>query len=498
MGGVISVALLAACRALYVQRQRQALDEWYTGRLESFGFGGAAGRPSFLDVEPVVPPAEARAFRADVRHMVELGTFRQFIAKQKYPRDERWVFAPDERSGECPRMTFRTLGWRAGGDSRPACIFNAKPWQSLWMLLQGGVAHRKESLRELGTRSSFFRADFAENGVVLPAFAADERAARLIRSLNGNEALNAAAKRLYNGTAPIVRPYALYGNLLLPGQELPLHTDVPAFRGLSRGSVPSWLLTVMHNSRLFDRWRLRTATAVLMFPSRAMELAEQRGNGTAAGAFTFHPQSLLPAGRRVAPTRLNSAVMTDSDTVFHGTYAPQHDVPPPTYIAGPAGGSDGKSQGFNPKEPGSTASSVRYDGETRSFANFAPDGARLSPPAGEPGWEEMRLSVSWKAFVFEDAAAAALHDEGRDDLTPERVFDMFERHLREAKGATPQRSDHFAFASQILRHYEMPYYLASNSWNPCALIDVAEDAVKSSWVRAAIAASLSWTCSNPR
>ena len=103
----------------------------------------------------------------------------------------------------------------------------------LWNVMQGGVHNRLESVAKLGPRSSFFRTDFMENGLILPTFAADARAAKLLSALRDSEALNVAAKRLFNSSH--VRPYAIYGNMLLPGQELPLHTDVPAYRGINRG-----------------------------------------------------------------------------------------------------------------------------------------------------------------------------------------------------------------------------------------------------------------------
>src|SRR5262249_2483957 len=51
----------------------------------------------------------------------------------------------------------------------------------------------------------------------------------------------------------IVRPAIVYLNILLPGQELAVHTDVPEFRGANRTREPEWLLVAMHHSRLFDR-----------------------------------------------------------------------------------------------------------------------------------------------------------------------------------------------------------------------------------------------------
>ncbi len=40
--------------------------------------------------------------------------------------------------------------------------------------------------------------------------------------------------------------------LMLPGQELPMHLNVPYFWGANRSSFPHWLLVLMKNSELFE------------------------------------------------------------------------------------------------------------------------------------------------------------------------------------------------------------------------------------------------------
>ncbi len=60
-------------------------------------------------------------------------------------------------------------------------------------------------------------------------------------------------------------PAIVYANLLVPGQELAIHTDVPEFRGANRKLVPQWLLVVMLHSGLFEKWRIPIATCVSWF-----------------------------------------------------------------------------------------------------------------------------------------------------------------------------------------------------------------------------------------
>ena len=64
---------------------------------------------------------------------------------------------------------------------------------------------------------------------------------------------------------PVVEPQIAYANLMVPGQELAVHTDVPEFRGVSRKTHPQWLCVAMHHSGLFDDWRMPIATGVAWF-----------------------------------------------------------------------------------------------------------------------------------------------------------------------------------------------------------------------------------------
>ena len=64
------------------------------------------------------------------------------------------------------------------------------------------------------------------------------------------------------------RIYSLYVNLLLPGQSIQLHLDVPELLGVDRSNCPSWLLVAAHCSGLFTKHRVRNITSVF-YPSTA-------------------------------------------------------------------------------------------------------------------------------------------------------------------------------------------------------------------------------------
>src|SRR4030095_14139279 len=118
-----------------------------------------------------------------------------------------------------------------------------------------------------------------------------------------HEGFREAARRVHG--RPVVVPNIVYANLLLPGQELALHTDVPEFRGANRKRFPQWLIVVMHHSGLFEPWRMPLATAGASCGS------------CEGGAFAFYPDG--PDGPvRTLPVKHDTGVLVDTDSVFHG------------------------------------------------------------------------------------------------------------------------------------------------------------------------------------
>ena len=183
-----------------------------------------------------------------------------------------------------------------------------------------------------------------------------------------------AAQQLYQ--AEVVRPYFTYVNINAPSGQYARHTDIPAFRGVSRNDYPTWLLNCMLHSGCFDRWRVRIATAVCWY---------YRGVG---GEFSYWPEGW------------------DGDMVT---------VDPP-YNYGVMGDND-----FMPHR-------VESIGAEADYAKYGFDAAITLTPdrqwvIEEPGHEqvrhsfdEVRVSLSWKAFVFDDAEEAGVFDQHLDDL----------------------------------------------------------------------------------
>jgi hypothetical protein len=247
----------------------------------------------------------------------------------------------------------------------------------------GGLSRSNEPPAVLVRRTAYFREEYAYGDTVF--------APGVEIFLNHPSLMNAAVD-LYG--RPVVQPAIAYANLMVPGQELAVHTDVPEFRGLNRKLVPQWLLVVMHHSGLFDAWRLPIATAIAWF-------------GAATGGELVH----WADGEMVHhPGRHNTAVVLDTDSVFHGV----------ARVGGPDAPAPPLAKG--------------------SELHTTDTGWALTTPGNEAAtalWadDEVRLSVSWKAYVFideDDRERWRLHSE---DLSVDVVLDCLSADLSDRAGA---------------------------------------------------------------
>ncbi len=161
-------------------------------------------------------------------------------------------------------------------------------------LRTGGLARTSEPPAALGVRTSYFREEYA--------YGRDEHIAGIAPFLFHEPFVEAA--RAIHGRS-VIEPAIAYANLMVPGQELAVHTDVPEFRGANRKVVPQWLLVVMQHSRLFDEYRMPIATAVAWF------------HDCDGGELAYWPDGALGPAHRHRVT-YNTALVLDTDTVFHG------------------------------------------------------------------------------------------------------------------------------------------------------------------------------------
>jgi hypothetical protein len=243
----------------------------------------------------------------------------------------------------------------------------------------GGRFGRMESVERLVARTNYFRETYAY----------DEPLVEGIEPFLHLDAFYDAARKVHG--REIIEPNIVYANLLVPGQELAVHTDVPEFRGIHRKKDPQWLIVAMHHSGLFERWRMPIATGVSWF-------GEPEG-----GEFVFYPDG--PDAAPVAlPVRHNTAIVLDTDSVFHGVDRVRESREPLPEL--------GQSPELVHRGDGQWA---LRDGD-RELARY--------------GWKDLRFSISWKAYCYRDEAERRCVLEHRDDLRRDQVLDVLVSDLR--------------------------------------------------------------------
>jgi hypothetical protein len=250
---------------------------------------------------------------------------------------------------------------------------------ALQFLRTAGRSGRPTTLANFAARANTFRETYAYDRPVVDGIA----------PFLWNERFVAAAQALYG--RPIVVPNIVYANVILPGQELGVHTDVPEFRGVNRKNVPEWFLVVMHHSGLFDRWRMPIATGVSWY------------HEAAGGDFFYYPDGPDGPEARI-PARYDTAILLDTDSVFHGVDivgSPDTDPAP-------------MQPGAFLVHDGGDAWHVEQDGQVLQ---------RLR-------WSDIRLSISWKAYCFADEAERRAVDEHTDDLSFPQVLDALTADMR--------------------------------------------------------------------
>ena len=264
-----------------------------------------------------------------------------------------------------------------------------RDFDAVWRLVAANAPYRSmaglDGYREYGGLSSipWFREHWALDGrALIPG----------VEDLLHNPAFIEAARAVFGGK--VVRPMTVLINLMGPMPAGTPHIDTPSFRGAERTNFPLWLLLVMGASGLFRQWSLSLAGAVSWFYD---------GDG---GDFEYWPDGENAPAACERPPFGNNAVVTDSDRMYHRVGAIGR---PDEYLA-----------------EGTISASSKLLREKSGEWRIVDDGKVCA--AYLPG--QVRVSLLWKAIVFDDDAAAAAFEEHTDDITLERAAGIFCSDLR--------------------------------------------------------------------
>lgn len=242
--------------------------------------------------------------------------------------------------------------------------------------------------------------------IVAPNFrgdwAYDEPLVEGVEPILHHEGFRRAAGEMFSSAC--VEPFSVYANITwqLPFDQGGGHIDVPEFLGIHRRDHPTWVLSMMGHSGLFEAERVEIATAVAWF---------YRGRD---GGFTYWPDGPDAPPRVHEGDIFNTAVLGDNDRMFHRVR--------------PVGRrEDGLLRGMTLdtrlERRGGDAWAIVEAGETLAEMRF----------------EALRISISWKARVFRDERALRRYRDHTDDLTIGEVFERFYADL-ERRGVAFERS----------------------------------------------------------
>ncbi len=265
-------------------------------------------------------------------------------------------------------------------------------------------ADTPEPIGALAARTNYFRETYAYG---------EEITAPGIEPFYRHEGLVSAAAALFD--RPVVVPAIVYANILVPGQVLTVHTDVPEFRGASRKVVPQWLLVVMQHSGLFAEWRMPIATAISYFG---------QGEG---GALRYYPDGTGGEPQHFA-TGHDTAILLDADSVFHA-------------VERVTGGDEDAVTALKP------GMQLVPEGGDRWAVH---DGATTVATYLD---RDIRFSVSWKAYCFADEAEHVAWRTHGDDLCLDTILDRLDADLRDRGVLVGDRPDPEVFAAQLIAEY---------------------------------------------
>jgi len=268
----------------------------------------------------------------------------------------------------------------------------------------GGRFGNREPLERLAARTNYFRESYAYGTKTMIDG---------IEPFLHHEGFIEAARALFG--RPVIEPAIVFANLIVPGQELATHTDVPEFRGVNRMRHPQWLIVAMHHSGLFAEHRMPIATGVAWF------------HDCAGGEFAYYPNGAAsaPEAHRV---RYDTALLLDTDSVFHGV--------------DPVASRQAEDQAALLR-PGMRLCFLGdrrwgvFDGDRQVVAHR---------------WEDLRFSVSWKAYCFADQAERRAWFEHSDDLDVGMVVDRMVEDLR-ARGRIDRRPSDAELVEIIIDEY---------------------------------------------
>ncbi|WP_068166026.1 hypothetical protein [Rhodococcus phenolicus] len=304
------------------------------------------------------------------------------------PRFVEDIYTPDEQA-----VLFDIIRTRG-----PWRLIAAQHFSSAeeFLAVAGGRNHTRMSAPALSDfLTPTFRGYIGNYGTVLEQSAHDiyysRRLLDMIKSMHG---------------ASYAVPNSFLFNLRAPAHSFDAgHFDSPSWRGMDKFNTPTWLLSVMAKSGLFDRWELRSGQVIAYYYDSDVD-----------GGFTYWPEGPdAPPARYPAPFR-NSGILTHNEKMFHRGEAsgPRHMRSVPDL---------------------QLDSAIHGVGDSEwAICNGDEEIARYHD-------RHMRFLFHYGAFVFDDMAELRRYFEHTDDLDLDTAVAIFTDDLRGRGIRCPEPTD---------------------------------------------------------
>lgn len=213
------------------------------------------------------------------------------------------------------------------------------------------------------------------------------------------------------------------------------HLDGTSFRGMTMQNTPLWLIGIMAKSGLFEKWEFKTGQVIAYFY-----------NSDVDGGFTYWQNGPEEPPQRIAAPFHNSGVLMNAERVFHRGEAsgPRHKRSIPNLALNSLISGDGDHEWV-----------IRNDGE--EIARYHDD--------------EMRFLFHYSAYVFDDLADVKRYLDHTDNLTSDRVFEMFIADL-DGRGVTYTKPSDPMNDEQFKAVLARTYAMAPTSYPPEAPLDI--------------------------
>jgi hypothetical protein len=174
------------------------------------------------------------------------------------------------------------------------------------------------------------------------------------------------------------------------------HLDATRFRGLGLDNTPVWLMNTMAKSGLFKHWQARKAQVIAWYY-----------RGRIGGGFTYWPDGPHGQPKQIHAPMWGRAVVVENEMMFHTAEA-----------CGPESERMPKGLAFD--------SAIEPDPETEGGWCITTDGDVIQRIPEE----EFRFLVHWGANLYRDLDELKTARDHTDDLTHDRVFEIFIDDLR--------------------------------------------------------------------